>query len=133
MAEIIQKTMDHDSESFPEITRRNGPVIRAIIEHIAKALTYINMPDARRMDCKEGTMAAKALAAIKTPAKREKAQRKAAALVQPDYCRARPESIAGVGSFAWARRTPPLPTRPFPATGLWAQAPCAVRYGFNRC
>jgi len=89
MAEIIQKTMNHDSDSFPEITRRNGPAIRAIIEHIAKALTYINMPDARRQDCKEGSLAAKALAAIKNPAKREKAQRKAAAqynriIVGPD-------------------------------------------------
>ena len=78
MKEIIEKTLSYDSAALPEITRRNGPALKAIIEHLAKCLTYINMPDARRIDCKDGALASKALEAIKNPAKKEKAQRKSA-------------------------------------------------------
>lgn len=58
----------------------NDEAFLPVIEHVAKVLVYLNTAEARRMVVTEGTEAGRRIAAIKSPAKIEKARRQAAYL-----------------------------------------------------
>ncbi len=58
----------------------NDEAFLPVIEHVAKVLVYLNTAEARRLVETEGTEAIRRIAAIKSPAKIEKAKRHAAHL-----------------------------------------------------
>jgi len=58
----------------------NDEAFLPVIEHVAKVLVYLNTAEARRLVVTEGTEASRRIAAIKSPAKIEKAKRQAAHL-----------------------------------------------------
>lgn len=76
ISEIVRQSLSH----FRELGygTRNDDAIIPIVEHVAKILVYLNTADARRQSVTEGTDAMKRIAGMKSPAKIEKAKRKAA-------------------------------------------------------
>ena len=77
ISDVVQDVVDYYSgqSNFP-----NKHAFRPVVEHVAKVLVYLGTKDARQQAVKEGSEARRRINGLKSPAKREKAQRQAARL-----------------------------------------------------
>jgi hypothetical protein len=77
ISDVVQDVVDFYASQgdFP-----NKHAFRPVVEHVAKVLVYLGTKDARQHQVAEGSEARRRINALKSPAKREKAQRQAARL-----------------------------------------------------
>lgn len=77
ISEVVQDVVDFyaSQNDFP-----NSHAFRPVVEHVAKVLVYLGTKDARQRPVKDGSEAQRKINGLKSPAKREKAQRQAARL-----------------------------------------------------
>ena len=77
ISDIVQGMVDYNASQsdFP-----NKHAFRPVVEHVAKVLVYLGTKDARQHKVTEGSEARRRIEGLKSPAKREKAQRQAARL-----------------------------------------------------
>lgn len=77
ISDVVQDVVDYYAaqSNFP-----NKHAFRPVVEHVAKVLVYLGTKDARQRPVKEGSEARRRINGLKSPAKREKAQRQAARL-----------------------------------------------------
>ena len=77
ISDVVQDMVDYyaSQSDFP-----NKHAFRPVVEHVAKVLVYLGTKDARQHKVTEGSEARRRIEGLKSPAKREKAQRQAARL-----------------------------------------------------
>ncbi len=77
IAQLVDTVVRHyeDRDDFP-----NAAIFRPVLTHVAKVLVYLSTADARQVVRRDGSEAAAQLAALKSPGKKVKAARRAAAL-----------------------------------------------------
>lgn len=77
ISDVVQDMVDYyaSQSDFP-----NKHAFRPVVEHVAKVLVYLGTKDARQYKVTEGSEARRRIEGLKSPAKREKAQRQAARL-----------------------------------------------------
>lgn len=77
ISDVVQDMVDYyaSQSDFP-----NKHAFRSVVEHVAKVLVYLGTKDARQHKVTEGSEARRRIEGLKSPAKREKAQRQAARL-----------------------------------------------------
>lgn len=77
ISDVVRDVVDYyaSQSDFP-----NKHAFRPVVEHVAKVLVYLGTKDARQHKVTEGSEARRRIEGLKSPAKREKAQRQAARL-----------------------------------------------------